>query len=129
LRRVPLWPTVIASVIGWGAALAPLGLLQLVVPALASFAVGGLLYAPYTALSATLFQRESPPALLSRALAARGALTVLATPLGTALGGPLVAYLDASNTLLASGAATILLALIATVALARTRAVQLRRRG
>src|SRR5215472_18527470 len=50
-------------------------------PALACFAVGGLLYAPYPALSATLFQRESPPALLARVLAARGALTVLAAPL------------------------------------------------
>jgi Na+/melibiose symporter-like transporter len=110
-------------VIGWGAALVPMGLLHLAIPALTSFAVGGLLYAPYTALSATLFQRESPPTLLSQVLAARGALTVLAAPLGTAFGGPLVAYLGASNTLLASGAATILLGLIATVALsARKRA-------
>jgi Major Facilitator Superfamily len=123
LRRLPLWPTLVASVIGWGAALVPMGLLHLAIPALTSFAVGGLLYAPYTALSATLFQRESPPTLLSQVLAARGALTVLAAPLGTAFGGPLVAYLGASNTLLASGAATILLGLIATVALsARKRA-------
>src|SRR5215472_91918 len=67
-------------------------------PALACFAVGGLLYAPYPALSATLFQRESRPELLSQALAARGALTVLATPLGTALGGPLTAWLGAQHT-------------------------------
>jgi hypothetical protein len=98
--------------------------------ALTSFALGGLLYAPYTALSATLFQRGSPPALLSQVLAARGALTVLAAPLGTALGGPLVAFVGASNTLIASGAATILLGLIATVALsARQRAGQRRRSG
>jgi hypothetical protein len=62
---------------------------------MACFAAGGLLYAPYPALSATLFQRESPPDLLSQVLAARGALTVLATPLGTALGGPLAAWLAA----------------------------------
>jgi predicted MFS family arabinose efflux permease len=37
--------------------------------------------------------------------------------LGAALGGPLVAYLGASNTLLASGAATILLGVIAVVVL------------
>jgi Major Facilitator Superfamily len=125
LRRLPLWPTLMVSVIGWGAALVPLGLLHLAVPALASFAIGGFLYAPYTALSFTLFQRESPPALLSQVLAARGALTVLAAPLGAAFGGPLVAYLGAANTLLASGAATILLGLVALVALhARGRAGQ-----
>jgi len=113
LRHLPLWPTVIASVVGWGAALFPLGLLHVTVIALGSFALGGFLYAPYTALSATLFQEHSPPALLSQVLAARSALTVLAAPLGTALGGPLVALIGASNTLLASGAATVLLGLIA----------------
>jgi MFS family permease len=117
-RRLPLWPVLIAAVIGWGAALAPLGLLRLPAAALACFAAGGLLYAPYPALSATLFQRESPPELLSRALAARGALTVLATPLGTALGGPLTAWLGAQHTLLASAAATIASGLAATALLA-----------
>src|SRR5262249_22502890 len=82
----------------------PLGLLRLPALALAFFAVGGLLYAPYPALSATLFQRESPPGLLSQVLAARGALTVLATPLGTALGGPLTAWLGPQHTLPASAA-------------------------
>jgi len=105
-RRLPVWPVLVAAVIGWGAALTPLGLLTLPVPALACFAVGGLAYAPYPALSATLFQRESPPELLSQVLAARGALTVLAAPLGAALGGPLSAWLGAQHTLLASAAAT-----------------------
>ena len=113
-RRLRLWPVLAAAVIGWGAALVPLGLLRLAVPALACFAVGGLLYAPYPVLSATLFQRESPPELLSQVLAARGALTVLAAPLGTALGGPLTAWLGAQNTLLASAAATIATGLAAT---------------
>src|SRR5262249_28519089 len=108
-------------VIGWGAALSPLGLLRLPVPALACFAAGGLIYAPYPALSATLFQRESPPELLSQVLAARGALTVLAAPLGTALGGPLTAWLGAQHPLLPSAAATIASGLAATVILA-TRA-------
>src|SRR5215468_3369342 len=116
-RRLPVWPVLVAAVIGWGAALTPLGLLGLPVPALACFAVGGLLYAPYPALSATLFQRESPPELLSQVLAARGALTVLAAPLGTALGGPLTAWLGAQHTLLASAAATVAAGLAATALL------------
>ena len=120
-RRLPVWPVLVAAVIGWGAALAPLGLLRLPVPALACFAAGGLAYAPYPALSATLFQRESRPDLLSQVLAARGALTVLATPLGTALGGPLTAWLGAQRTLLASAAATTVVGLAATALLARRR--------
>src|SRR6516162_6691546 len=120
-RRLPVWPVLAAAVIGWGAALAPLGLLRLPVPALACFAVGGLLYAPYPALAATLFQRESPPELLSQVLAARGALTVLAAPLGTALAGPLTAWLGAQHTLLASAAATIATGLAATALLTHRR--------
>ena len=116
-----MWPVLVAAVIGWGAALTPLGLLRLPVPALACFAAGGLLYAPYPALSATVFQRESPPELLSQVLAARGALTVLATPLGTALGGPLTAWLGAQHTLLASAAATIASGLAATALLTTHR--------
>jgi predicted MFS family arabinose efflux permease len=120
-RRLPVWPVLVVAVIGWGVALAPLGLVRLVVPALACFAVGGLVYAPYPALSASLFQRESPPELLSQILAARGALTVLATPLGTALGGPLTEWLGAQRTLLVSAAATIATGLVAIVLLTARR--------
>jgi len=117
VRRLSLWPVLMVAVVGWGAALVPLGLLRLPTAALACFAVGGLLYAPYPALSATLFQRESPPELLSQVLAARGALTVLAAPLGTALGGPLTTWLGAQHTLLVSAAATIAVGLATTAIL------------
>jgi hypothetical protein len=120
-HRLPVWPVLVVAVIGWGAVLAPLGLFRLPVLAMACFAAGGLLYAPYPALSATLFQRESPPALLSQILAARGALTVLATPLGTALGGPLTTWLGAQHTLLVSAAATIASGLVATALLVSRR--------
>jgi hypothetical protein len=120
-RRLPVWPVLVTAVIGWGVALTPLGLLRLPVLALVCFGAGGLLYAPYPALSATLFQRESPPELLSQVLAARGALTVLASPLGTALGGPLTAWLGAQHTLLASAVATIATGVAATAILAARR--------
>ena len=58
--------------------------------------------------------KPSPPELLSQVLAARGALTVLAAPLGTALGGPLTAWLGAQHTLLVSAAATIVSGMAAT---------------
>ena len=120
-RRLPLWPVLVAAVIGWGAVLAPLGLLRLPVACLACFAAGGLLYAPYPALSATLFQRESPQELLSQVLAARGALVMLASPLGAALGGPLTGWLGAQHTLLASAAATIACGLAAAALLTTRR--------
>ena len=69
------------------------------------------------ALSATLFERESQSELLSQVLAARGALTVLSSPLGTALGGPLTTWLGAQHTLLVSAAATIASGLAATAIL------------
>ena len=68
-----------------------------------------------------MFQRESPPELLSQVLAARGALTVLAARLGAALGGPVTAWLGAQHTLLPSAAATIASGLAATALLTTHR--------
>ncbi len=75
-----------------------------------------------------MFQRESPPELLSQVLAARGALTVLAAPLGAALGGPVTAWLGAQHTLLPSAAATIASGL-AAAALLTTHRRELARPG
>ena len=49
-----------------------------------------------------VLQDASPPAVLAQVIAARGSLLILAAPLGTALGGPLVAALGAGGTLRAS---------------------------
>lgn len=51
------WPALAAAVIGGRRA--PIGPVPAAGSALACFAVGGLLYAPYPAPSATLFQRET----------------------------------------------------------------------
>jgi hypothetical protein len=72
-------------------------------------------------MSATLFQRASPPGLLSQVLAARGALTVLASPLGTALGGPLTTWLGPQRTLLLSATATLVSGAAAAAILAVSR--------
>jgi hypothetical protein len=64
------------------------------------------------------------PALFS----ARSATLIVATPLGTAIGGSLVAALGAVQTLTASGAATILLAALAAATCVEG-AVRLRRLG
>jgi MFS family permease len=126
LRDRPLWLVVVAIIIGWGASLLPLGLSDAVVPGLVGFAVGGLIYGPFTAICTTLFQRTSPPQVLSRVLATRTALTTPSTALGTLLGGPLVSAIGGRPTLLASGLLTIAFGLVVAVALALGRS---RRRG
>ena len=69
-----------------------------------------------------VFQDASPPGTLAQVLAARSSLLILAAPIGTAFGGPLVAALGARGTLLASALATIALGLITTTVLIRARA-------
>ena len=58
---------------------------------------------------------------MTQVIAARSSLLILAAPLGTALGGPLVAALGARGTLLASALATIALGLMTVAVLARVR--------
>jgi hypothetical protein len=112
LRHRPLWTVVAAIIIGWGAALLPLGLTDAVFPGLVGFAAGGLIYGPFTAICTALFQRSSPPRLLSRVLATRTALTTPSTALGTLLGGPVVAAIGGRHTLLASALLTIALGVV-----------------
>lgn len=120
VRDRPLWTLVAVVIAGWGASLLPLGLVDAVLPGLVGFAVGGLIYGPFTAICTALFQRTCPPRVLSRVLALRTALTTPSTALGTALGGPVVGVLGGRPTILASGVLTIALGLVVgVVALAR----------
>jgi hypothetical protein len=61
-------------------------------------------------------------------IAARSSLLILASPLGTALGGPIVAALGARGTLLASALTTIALALITAAVLVAAPAPAARHR-
>ncbi|MFB6557974.1 MFS transporter [Streptomyces sp. NPDC056400] len=112
LRRFPLWPVTLGIVAGWGLALVPFGLGAPAAVTLACFTLGGLIYGPFTALSYTLFQERTPAASLTTVLAARSAALLTAGPVGTALGGPLVALLGPRQVLAASGIATVALAVI-----------------
>jgi predicted MFS family arabinose efflux permease len=105
----------LVTVAGWGACLIPFAF----APAgatLVCFALGGVIYGPFTALSYALLQSITTTANLPTVLAARSAALIIAAPLGTAIGGPIVAGLGARTTLTASGAATVLLAALATTA-------------
>jgi MFS family permease len=121
LRHRRLWAVVVSIVVGWGIALLPLGLTDAVTPALVGFALGGLIYGPFTATSMALVQRISPPAVLSRVLATRAALTTPSTALGTLLGGPLVAAAGGRRALLISALLTIGFGVLTALAVAGSR--------
>jgi MFS family permease len=114
--RITLW-----IVAGWGACLIPFGFAPVGVT-LVCFALGGLIYGPFVPLTYSLFQSATTTANLPAVLAARSALVMLASPLGTAIGGPLVGVLGGSHTLAASGIATVALAIAASVVWTREQA-------
>ena len=116
LRRWPVWPIMTGIVIGWGLALVPLGLATPLWAGLAAFFAGAVIWGPWMSLSMAVLQDASPPGALAQVIAARSSLLILAAPLGTALGGPIVAALGARGTLLASAIATIVLGLAAAAA-------------
>jgi MFS family permease len=122
LRRLPLWPVVVAIVILWGLLLLPFWVggapTALTV---ACFTVGGAVYGPFVPLSMTLMQAQAPPAELAAMLAARSAVLLTASPLGTALGGPLANALGARTTLGGSGLATVGLGAVAGLLLLSRR--------
>jgi predicted MFS family arabinose efflux permease len=116
VRRITLW-----IVAGWGACLIPFAFAPVGVT-VACFALGGLIYGPFIPVTYSLFQSTTTTANLPAVLAARSALVMVSTPLGTAIGGPLVGALGASETLVASGIATVALAIAASVVWTRDRA-------
>ncbi|WP_349880271.1 MFS transporter [Micromonospora sp. HUAS YX12] len=129
LRRWPLRTTLAGIVALFGAALLPLGLGAPVVLSLPAFVLAGLVWAPYQPTATALFQRRAGTVDLPRVLSANGAVTVLAVPLGTMLGGPATALLGARPTLLACAVAILALGLVAATAAARPGAGSARPTG
>ncbi len=121
LRRWPVWPTMTGIVIGWGLAIVPLGVPTPLWAGLAAFFAGAVIWGPWMSLSMAVLQDASPPGALAQVIAARSSLLILAAPLGTALGGPIVAALGARGTLLTSGLATVGLGLATAAVLVRAR--------
>jgi predicted MFS family arabinose efflux permease len=115
IRRVTL-----LIVAGWGACLLPFAFAPVGVT-LGCFALGGLIYGPFIPLTYALFQSSTSSASLPAVLAARSAVIMVASPLGTAAGGPIVGTLGAAPTLAASGAATVLLAVATAIIWAHGR--------
>lgn len=115
LPRLPLWPAAIGSVLAFGLLLLPLGLGLPRWADLLTLALAGLAWAPYPTASMSIFQRVVPPERLPPVLAARHAVLVVSTPLGALLGAPVVQAAGPAATLVACGAATAALGLVAVV--------------
>ena len=88
---------------------------------LAAFFAGAVIWGPWMSLSMAVLQDASSPAALAQVIAARSSLLIIAAPLGTALGGPIVAALGARGTLLASALATVALGVVTAGFLAARR--------
>jgi predicted MFS family arabinose efflux permease len=115
IRRVT-----VLIVAGWGACLLPFAFAPPAVT-LACFALGGLIYGPFIPLTYALLQSSVPGDRLPMVLAARSAIVMVASPLGTAAGGPIVGALGPARTLTASGTATVVLAIIGGTLWARRK--------
>ena len=117
MRRITL-----LIVAGWGACLLPFAFAPIPITIVA-FGLGGVIYGPFIPFTYALFQSSTTDANLPSVLAARSAVVMLSTPVGTAIGGPLVGSLGASGTLALSGLATVLLAAAASVLWSGERSV------
>ncbi|GHF01956.1 hypothetical protein GCM10014715_67570 [Streptomyces spiralis] len=115
LRRLPLWPTALAIVAGWGLAILPFAHFGTLAAGIAGFGLGGLIYAPYGPVTITLLQRKAPIEELVSLSAFRSAVLVIATPLGAVLAGPLIGALGAAGTIRLSGQTTVGLAVLGAV--------------
>ncbi|MET7392375.1 MFS transporter [Dactylosporangium sp. NPDC005572] len=121
LRRLPLWPVTIGAVLCFGLLLVPLGLGLPLWADLLTLALAGLAWAPFPAASTALFQRAVPAERLPPVLAARSAVLVLATPVGTLLGAPLVHTAGPAATFVLCGAGTVAVGCVALVVHLRSR--------
>lgn len=116
-ERLPLWPTALGIVAGWGAAVVVLGATSVPVVAIVAVGIGGLIFAPYPAVVTTMLQASTPPRERPSVSSAWASLVTATTPIGIILGAPLVSALGPRPTLLISGGSTIMLSVIGTALL------------
>ncbi len=121
VERFGVWRVIVVSVIGWGLCMVPLGLVASTTIGFVALAAGGLCYGPFLPLKQAIIQRDTPAGSLTAVAAASAMFTVPASPIGTAVGGPLVAAVGARTTLLGSGVLTVALAVVVGAALALRR--------
>jgi predicted MFS family arabinose efflux permease len=104
----------LAVVAAWGVALVIVAATDRLAIVFLGIGLGGLVYTPYPAAANTLLQHELADGDLTAGAIVWSAAAGGIVPLGTALGGPLVALVGPRSTLITSAIATVLLALFFT---------------
>jgi MFS family permease len=102
----------VAVVAGWGLSLLLAASTHQPAVVLAGMALGGLAYAPYPAAATTLLQENLTHEELVAAAAAWTTFTLMAAPVGSLVGGPIIAAIGAQATLVASAVSTVVLAAV-----------------
>lgn len=113
LRTLPQKPLLVAIIGLW--ALCPIGLALVgdLTAALVVFALGGLVYAPFTPVAYSFLQSGLAPGEQQQVVTLWTTGSTVAAPLGLALGGPLIELTGSTGGLVLSGALTLLLLPIA----------------
>ncbi len=99
----------------WGATLLPLLFVHELWLACLLFALGGLIWGPYTPMETTLLQRTVPKEQLGRVFGARSTLLTSGSPLGIATGGLLLAFIPPSVVIALSGLACVIVGICGLV--------------
>lgn len=120
-RGLRPWAVLIAIVLGWGLCLVPFGWGVPTAVTIVCFTLGGAIYGPYVAVSMTLLQDRTRAEQRAAFLALRAAVLLTASPLGTAIGGPITTALGPRTTLAGSGLVTVLLGTVAALVLVARR--------
>jgi len=122
LRRESMvqWIMVL-SIIGWGGAALLLAAARTPAMALLAFGLGGLLYGPSTAAVVSAIQGATPVAEQGPVMSIWAAVAIGALPLGTAVGGPLVAGLGTRGTFALSAGLTLALGVVTLAAVLSPR--------
>ncbi len=97
----------------WGVAVVMIAATTFIPIAVGAMTIGGFVYAPYTAITTTIMQQQSPSNWLARISSYWSAMTSVASPLGTIATGIVVPLIGARSALFGSGLLTTLIACIA----------------
>jgi MFS family permease len=116
LGRVPRRVVLLGATIGWSGALAAFAASRQPAAAVATFALGGLLWVPFLPVAYTMLQDAAAPSEQQPLITLWNAIMQGVAPLSLAASGPLVAAVGATRTLWLSAAGTLALGLAAAVA-------------
>ncbi|HVV21790.1 MAG TPA: MFS transporter [Pseudonocardiaceae bacterium] len=109
LRRLPRIALLVSLIGGWGGTVVLLGFAPTTTAAAGMFALGGLIYAPFTPIMYTFVQSKLRHDHQQPVLTLWSACVAVAAPVGLLLAGPLVALTDSRASIVISGVLTLVL--------------------